>query len=90
MLTDKATEILNQTIFNMKKIDEACQPVNGTDTDMHKVIRVMAQAIAFLSEIIKQADDELRKNEASIQERLKEAEEMFPFIFKEGASDETH
>jgi len=82
MLTEKAIEILNQMASNMRKIEKHYQPVNGMDSDEHKTIRVMAQAIAFLLELIEQTDDQIKENEAAMREASEKLDEMFPFLFK--------
>lgn len=61
MLTEKAVEMLSQTISNMKEINEHYQPVNGTDTDVNQMIRVMAQSIALLCHIALEIDTKERE-----------------------------
>ena len=60
MLTDRAIEALNVMLKNMREIDEKLQPKNGTDSDLNKTLRVMAQCLAVLIYIRLEEDEAMR------------------------------
>ena len=73
MLTDKAVEMLHQTVSNMKTINEHYQPANGTDSKEHQTIRVMAQSIAFLCQLAREINEKEK-------EALKEQEDLEKYM----------
>ena len=73
MLTDKAVEMLHQTVSNMKTINEHYQPANGTDSKERQTIRAMAQSITLLCQLA------LAINEKE-KEALKEQEDLEKYM----------
>lgn len=73
MLTDKAIEALNVMLKNMREIDEKLQPKNGTDSDLNKTLRVMAQCLAVLISIRLEEDEAMRAAVAKLDQEAEEA-----------------
>lgn len=73
MLTDKAIEALNVMLKNMREIDEKLQPKNGTDSDLNKTLRVMAQCLAVLISIRLEEDKAMRAAVAKLDQEAEEA-----------------
>lgn len=73
MLTDKAIEALNVMLKNMIEIDEKLQPKNGTDSDLNKTLRVMAQCLAVLIHIRLEEDEAMRAAVAKLDREAEEA-----------------
>lgn len=73
MLTDKAIEALNVMLKNMREIDEKLQPKNGTDSDLNKTLRVMAQCLAVLIYIRLEEDEAMRAAVAKLDREAEEA-----------------
>lgn len=73
MLTDKAIEALNVMLKNMIEIDEKFQPKNGTDSDLNKTLRVMAQCLAVLIHIRLEEDKAMRAAVAKLDQEAEEA-----------------
>ena len=73
MLTDRAIEALNVMLKNMREIDEKLQPKNGTDSDLNKTLRVMAQCLAVLIYIRLEEDEAMRAAVAKLDREAEEA-----------------
>lgn len=73
MLTDRAIEALNVMLKNMRGIDEKLQPKNGTDSDLNKTLRVMAQCLAVLIYIRLEEDEAMRAAVAKLDQEAEEA-----------------
>ena len=73
MLTDRAIEALNVMLKNMREIDEKLQPKNGTDSDLNKTLRVMAQCLAVLIHIRLEEDEAMRAAVAKLDQEAEEA-----------------
>lgn len=73
MLNEKAREVLNVMLKNMRAIDKKLQPNNGTDSDLNKMLRVMAQCLALLVKIRLEEDEAIRAAVAKIDNEAEEA-----------------
>ena len=71
MLNDRAIEALNVMLKNMREIEKKFQPENGTDSDLNKTLRVMAQCLAILIKIRLEEDEAMK---AAVAKLDKEAE----------------
>lgn len=72
MLTNKAIKALNVMLKNMREIDERLQPKNGTDSDLNKTLRVMAQCLAVLI-YIRLEEDEAMRTAVELDQEAEEA-----------------
>ena len=68
MLNDRAIEALNVMLKNMRKIDKKLQPENGTDSDLNKTLRVMAQCLAVLIKIRLEEDEAMKAAVANLDQ----------------------
>ena len=73
MLNDRAIEALNVMLKNMREIDKKFQPENGTDSDLNKTLRVMAQCLAVLIKIRLEEDEAMRAAVANLDQEAEEA-----------------
>ena len=73
MLNDRAIEALNVMLKNMRKIYEKFQPENGTDSDLSKTLRVMAQCLAVLIYIRLEEAEAMRAAMANLDQEDEEA-----------------
>ena len=73
MLNDKAREALKIMLNNMRKIYKKLQPTDGTDSDLNKTLRVMAQCLAVLIKIRLEEDEAIRAAVAKLDHEAEEA-----------------
>ena len=73
MLNDKAREALKIMLNNMREIDKKLQPTDGTDSDLNKTLRVMAQCLAVLVKIRLEEDEAIRAVVAKLDHEAEEA-----------------
>ena len=73
MLNDRAIEALNVMLKNMREIDKKFQPENGTDSDINKTLRVMAQCLAVLIKIRLEEDEAVKAAVAKLDQEAEEA-----------------
>ena len=73
MLNDRAIEALNVMLKNMREIDKKFQPENGTDSDINKTLRVMAQCLAVLIKIRLEEDEAMKAAVAKLDQEAEEA-----------------
>ena len=73
MLNDKAREALKIMLNNMREIDKRLQPTDGTDSDLNKTLRVMAQCLAVLIKIRLEEDEAIRAAVAELDHEAEEA-----------------
>ena len=73
MLNDKARETLSLMLNNMREINEHFQPTDGTDSDLNKTLRVMAQCLAVLIKIRLEEDEAIRAAVAKLDHEAEEA-----------------
>ena len=73
MLNDKAREALKIMLNNMREIDKKLQPTDGTDSDLNKTLRVMAQCQAVLVKILLEEDEAIRAVVAKLDHEVEEA-----------------
>ena len=73
MLNERAIEVLNVMLENMRKIDEKFQPENGTDSDLNKALRAMAQCLAVLIKIRLEEDEAMKAAVAKLDKESAEA-----------------
>lgn len=73
MLNDKAREALKIMLNNMREIDKKLQPTDGTDSDLNKTLRVMAQCLAVLIKIRLEEDEAIRAAVAELDHEAEEA-----------------
>lgn len=73
MLNDRAREALKIMLNNMREIDKRLQPTDGTDSDLNKTLRVMAQCLAVLIKIRLEEDEAIRAAVAELDHEAEEA-----------------
>jgi len=73
MLNKRAIEILNVMLENMRKIDEKFQPTDGTDSDLNKTLRAMAQCLAVLIKIRLEEDEAMKAAVAKLDQEAAKA-----------------
>ena len=72
MLNEKGRDTFVIMLKNMISIDKKYQPKDGTDTELSKTIRILAQAMALLIKMILEADEVLTSTAARIDEETRE------------------
>lgn len=73
MLNERAIEVLNAMLNNMREIDKKFRPENGMDSDANKTLRVMAQCLAVLIKIRLEEDEAMRAAVAKLDQEAEEA-----------------
>lgn len=86
MLNERAIEVLNAMLNNMREIDKKLQPENGTDSDANKTLRVMAQCLAVLIKIRLEEDEAMKAAVAKLDHEAEEAAARIPSKTREELS----
>lgn len=73
MLNDKARETLSLMLNNMREINEHFQPTDGTDSDLNKTLRAMAQCLAVLIKIRLEEDEAMKAAVVKLDQEAKKA-----------------
>ena len=83
MLNEKGRATLDIMFKNMTEINKKYQPKDGTDTELSKTIRILAEAVAVLIKIILEADEVLTSTAARIDKETREDAARFFAILRE-------
>lgn len=73
MLNERAIEVLNLMLNNMREIDKKFRPENGTDSDANKTLRAMAQCLAVLIKIRLEEDEAMKAAVAKLDQEAEKA-----------------
>lgn len=73
MLNERAIEVLNAILNNMREIDKKFRPENGMDSDANKTLRVMAQCLAVLIKIRLEEDEAMKAAVAKLDQEAEKA-----------------
>lgn len=73
MLNERAIEVLNAMLNNMREIDKKFRPENGMDSDANKTLRVMAQCLAVLIKIRLEEDEAMKAAVAKLDQEAEKA-----------------
>lgn len=83
MLNEKGRDTLEIMFKNMITINKKYQPKDGTDTELSKTIRILAEAMAVLIKIILEADEVLTSTAARIDKETRKDAARFLAMLRE-------
>jgi hypothetical protein len=83
MLNEKGRATLDIMFKNMIEINKKYQPKDGTDAELSKTIRILAETMAVLIKIILEADEVLTSTTARIDKETREDAARFLAMLRE-------